>query len=89
LTYVVALPLLFEDQLSTVEDFIMTKMSSSRSSAEIKDMFLELGIDDLWDDASYQDISRRNINPAKLTAMLRTKFGVGSYEVNVGKLRCS
>ena len=32
---------------------------------------------------SHQDISGRNISPAKLTALLRTKFGIGSYEIHV------
>jgi hypothetical protein len=32
---------------------------------------------------SHQDVSGRNINPAKLTAMLRAKFGVGAYEIHV------
>jgi len=30
-----------------------------------------------------QDISGRNISPVKLIAMLRTKFGIGSYEIQV------
>jgi len=32
---------------------------------------------------SSQDISGRNISPVKLIAMLRTKFGVGAYEIQV------
>jgi len=32
---------------------------------------------------SYQDISGRNISPVKLIAMLRTKFGIGAYEIQV------
>lgn len=30
-----------------------------------------------------QDISARGINPAKLTSLLRDKFGSGSYNVHV------
>lgn len=33
-----------------------------------------------------QAISGLNINPDKLTAMLRDKFGFGSYEIVVGRL---
>jgi len=32
---------------------------------------------------SPQDISGTKINPAKLTAMLRSKFETGSYEIRV------
>ena len=32
---------------------------------------------------SCQDISGRYISPVKLVAMLRTKFGVGAYEIQV------
>lgn len=39
--------------------------------------------DEPSDIPSYQDISGRNINPAKLTALLRSKFGIGSYEIHV------
>lgn len=35
---------------------------------------------------SHQQISGRNINPAKLAAMLRTKFGIGAYEIQVSQL---
>ncbi|PMD13099.1 hypothetical protein NA56DRAFT_756056 [Hyaloscypha hepaticicola] len=30
-----------------------------------------------------QDISGRNISPVKLIAMLRTKFGIGAYEIQM------
>jgi hypothetical protein len=32
---------------------------------------------------SHQDIAGRNINPAKLTALLRAKFGAGAYQLTV------
>ena len=37
-------------------------------------------------EADFQDVEGMNINPAKLTAMLRSKFGVGAYEVHVSKV---
>ena len=39
--------------------------------------------DDVPDGLATQDISGRNINQIKLTAMLRMKFGVGAYDVHV------
>jgi hypothetical protein len=35
------------------------------------------------DDDLTQDISGRNINPTKLSALLRAKFGAGAYELHV------
>jgi len=40
-------------------------------------------LDEDEDDEDTQDISGRNINPAKLTALLRAKFGVGAYAVHM------
>ena len=34
-------------------------------------------------DSSFQDVSCRNVDPTKLIALLRAKFGVGSYQIHV------
>jgi hypothetical protein len=36
-----------------------------------------------FEDNLYQDISGRVVNPTKLTAFLKTRFGIGSYEIHV------
>lgn len=43
----------------------------------------QLEEDESSDESSYQDISGRNINPTKLTALLKARFGIGSYEIHV------
>lgn len=36
---------------------------------------------------SFQDIGGRSINPAKLAALLKNKFGAGKYEIHVSSYR--
>ena len=43
----------------------------------------EDGDDDEPNGLTTQDISGRNINQTKLTALLRMKFGVGAYDIHV------
>ncbi|KAK4247591.1 hypothetical protein C7999DRAFT_32009 [Corynascus novoguineensis] len=35
------------------------------------------------DISAYQDIFERNIKPSKLVALLRKRFGAGSYEIHM------
>lgn len=35
------------------------------------------------DISAFQDIMEKNINPAKLVALLRRRFGAGTYEIHV------
>ena len=58
---------------------------STLSNSVISPANVEPAIDEPSDTRieSHQDISARNISPAKLTAMLRTKFGIGAYEIQV------
>jgi len=44
---------------------------------------LQMNDDDGSDAVPTQDISGGNINPAKLIALLRLKFGLGAYQVYV------
>ncbi|KAI8941653.1 hypothetical protein NX059_002866 [Plenodomus lindquistii] len=39
--------------------------------------------DDDWDLNEAQSISGRNIDPEKLTMLLRIKFGAGAYDVHI------
>jgi hypothetical protein len=39
--------------------------------------------DDIEYDPPTQSISGRNIDPAKLKVLLRTKFGAGSFEIQI------
>jgi hypothetical protein len=41
------------------------------------------------DDELTQDISGRNINPAKLSALLRAVFGAGAYKLQVSRYETS
>jgi len=41
--------------------------------------------DDLSDFEDAQSISGSNIDPAKLAALLRIKFGVGTYDIHVSR----
>lgn len=43
----------------------------------------DLHFDEITDTIPTQAISGRNINRTKLMTMLRTKFGVGAYDVSV------
>lgn len=48
---------------------------------------LQVNIGDIDEESidKYQQISGRYINPAKLTAKKKEKFGTGSYEIHVSK----
>jgi hypothetical protein len=35
------------------------------------------------DISAFQDIIEKNLNPAKLVALLRRRFGAGKYEIHV------
>lgn len=57
---------------------------SEETTSEVREVTKgELDLqDDESSDESYQDISGRNINPTKLTALLKARFGIGSYEIH-------
>lgn len=75
---------------------IILEMSSPPSTSEghaTRKASFASSNDDHDSDASdsgieFQDVSGRNINPAKLTAMLRAKFGFGAYEIHVSTFSC-
>jgi hypothetical protein len=59
--------------MSTISNLVISPAVAEHAIDEPSDIRIE----------SHQDISARNVSPAKLTAMLRTKFGVGAYEIRV------
>ena len=63
----------YHEYMSTSSNSIVSPINMAHTNDEPSEIELE----------SSQDISGRHISPVKLIVMLRMKFGVGAYEIQV------